>query len=75
MVWDAAEFLKQFDRCRDQASSVRAPLVVRARAALQGGAGMLVGRCPRCGELACLSGEGKHLCRKCGAWLRYVREA
>lgn len=70
---DWGDFLKKYDECRDHASRQRALTTVRARPLLQAGSEALVGRCP-CGEVAALSGEGRHMCRRCGRWLRYVRE-
>lgn len=74
MPFDVDAFRRQFHDCCNQAEGIRAPEDVRARVVREGGREFLRGACPRCGQKANLSGEGKHLCRKCGAWLRYRRE-
>ena len=71
--FDPAGFLQKLARCQEQANSAVNPKVVRAKPLEQAGRTALVGACA-CGEVAALSGEGRHLCRRCGAWLRYVRE-
>jgi hypothetical protein len=72
--WD--KFLKKFGQAEEQAKKASGPLTVRAKPLAQAGSTVLVGKCPvrHCGEVAALSGEGRHMCRRCGAWLRYVRE-
>lgn len=72
MSFNPSEWLKQYQECRDHASRQRCLTEVRATALSQAGGTALVGRCP-CGEVAALSGEGRHKCRKCGRWLRYIR--
>lgn len=76
MAFNPDEFRKKFLDACDQADGVRAPVVVRAEPRIQAGAEILFARCPvsGCGEPAALSGEGKHWCRRCGSWLRYVRD-
>lgn len=76
MAFDSGEFRKKFHEACDQADGIKNPLVVRATARVQAGREILVGKCPvrGCGETAALSGEGKHFCRRCGAWLRYVKD-
>lgn len=71
---DSNDFLRKFSECQDHASRQRTLTTVRAKPLAQAGSTALVGTCP-CGEVAVLSGEGRHLCRKCGRWLRYVRDA
>ncbi|HEX5272705.1 MAG TPA: hypothetical protein VFW33_19545 [Gemmataceae bacterium] len=61
-------------RSLEIAEGAKAPIDVRAKVGKQMGQEYLIARCPSCGEVAALSGEGKHLCRRCHAWLRYVRE-
>ncbi len=72
MAFDAEKFRRQMDEALNIADGIKNPLVVRARAVIQAGQEILVGRCS-CGQVAALAGEGKHLCRKCWRWLRYVR--
>jgi hypothetical protein len=67
------ELLRKYLECQDHASRQRTLTTIRARPLAQAGSTALVGTCP-CGTTAALSGEGRHLCRKCGRWLRYVRE-
>lgn len=74
MTWDPEAFRKQFLEACDIADGVRTALEVRATPAIQGGREVLFGTCPRCKQVAALSGEGKHLCRRCRSWLRYVRD-
>lgn len=75
MPFDATEFRRKFEECCDIAEGIKRPLEVRAVPRIQADREILVGRCPvrNCGSVAALSGEGRHLCRKCGTWLRYVR--
>jgi hypothetical protein len=73
VAFDLEAFRREWDKAQEIAEAVRCPLVVRAVVRIQAGREILVGRCP-CGTVAALSGEGKHLCRLCWRWLRYVRE-
>jgi hypothetical protein len=66
-------FRKKFEQACDDARGVNNPVEVRAKVKVQAGQEILLGRC-RCGEHAALSGEGRHLCRRCGTWLRYIRD-
>lgn len=70
-----SDFQRQFLEACDVADRIRQPLDVRAKVRTQAGRQVLVGRCPKCGTVAALSGEGKHLCRGCRAWLRYRRDS
>lgn len=76
MAFDSQEFKKKFHEACDQADGIKNPLVVRATARVQAGREILVGKCPvsRCGTVVALSGEGRHLCRQCGSWLRFVKD-
>lgn len=76
MPFDQDAFRRQFDECCNVAEGIRQPRTVRAQVRVQAGREILVGRCPveGCGQVAAIDGEGKHLCRRCWAWLRYVRE-
>lgn len=73
MSFDPEEFRRKFHQACEQAEGVRHPTVVRAVSRTQAGREILVGRCV-CGEVAALDGEGKHCCRRCWRWLRYVRD-
>ena len=66
-------FLKELTAAQNVADGF-APMKVRAKVYRQMGRDVLVARCPRCGVIAGLDGEGKHLCRGCHQWLHYVRE-
>jgi len=70
----AGEFQRGLDRARNVAGDVLAPVDVVAQVLVQAGHECLVADCPKCGQRAALSGEGRHLCRRCLTWLRYVRE-
>ncbi len=61
---------KALEQAQDFAKRQTA-LTVEATPAKQAGQDILVGACPRCRNVAALSGEGKHLCRACGQWLDY----
>lgn len=65
------------ERSLEIAERSNTPIDVKAKVTKQMGQEVLVARCPmpNCGEVAALSGEGKHLCRRCHTWLRYVRES
>lgn len=67
-------FLEQFQKAQNIASDVSTPTKVKARVYKQMGIDCLVARCPVCGTVAGLDGEGKHLCRHCHTWLQYCRE-
>jgi len=69
---DPLDLQANFLKALEQAEAVQA-VDVPARVVLQAGREVLVAACPKCGHLAALSGEGKHLCRHCATWLRFVR--
>lgn len=62
------------ERSLEIAERSTTPIDVRAKVTKQMGEEVLVAKCPACGEFAALSGEGKHLCRRCHTWLNYRRE-
>ena len=74
---DAIEIARTVDEAisRAQEAAVAARAIdVRAKAIQQMGTEVLVARCPRCGTVAGLTGEGRHLCRTCHQWLRYIKD-
>lgn len=67
-------FESAFVKAQNIADGALAPIKVPARVRKQMGLECLVAKCPKCNTVACLSGEGRHLCRTCFTWLLYVRE-
>ncbi len=66
------QFLKSLDEAHRQAQTL---LDVVATPYTQAGQEILVGSCPVCRNIAALSAEGRHQCRACHRWLRYVRKS
>lgn len=75
MTFDPELFKKRFDEACEVAEGVRAPTEIVARVRKQAGQEILVGMCPHCKTTAALDGEGRHLCRTCDRWLKYIRES
>lgn len=69
------ELRRQLELSCEIAEASMIPTDVKAHVRRQMGAEILVACCPHCGEQAALSGEGKHLCRRCHRWLRYRRDS
>ena len=63
-------FLRSLDDAKTKAQTM---LDVKAAPYMQAGVEVLVGKCPACGMIAALSGEGRHQCRACHRWLRYIK--